>query len=55
MKAAVYHAPIQPHTIEDVEIDHPKGTEVLVKIVASGVCHSDHVIWSGHRAVFRRR
>ncbi len=52
MKAAVYHAPHEPHTIEDVEIDHPKGTEVLVKIMASGVCHSDHVIWSGHRAVF---
>src|SRR5437660_1370455 len=52
MKAAVYHAPKQPHTIEEVEIDHPKGTEVLVKIMASGVCHSDHVIWSGHRAVF---
>jgi S-(hydroxymethyl)glutathione dehydrogenase / alcohol dehydrogenase len=52
MKAAVYHAPKQPHTIEDVEIDHPKGSEVLVRIMASGVCHSDHVIWSGHRAVF---
>jgi S-(hydroxymethyl)glutathione dehydrogenase/alcohol dehydrogenase len=52
MKAAIYHAPMKPHTIEDVEIDHPRGSEVLVKIVASGVCHSDHVIWSGHRAVF---
>ena len=41
MKAAVFHGPHQPLTIEDVEIDKPTGREVLVRTVASGVCHSD--------------
>src|SRR3954471_12988431 len=41
MKAALFNGPLQPLTIEDVEIDQPIGNEVLVRIVASGVCHSD--------------
>ncbi len=41
MKAAVFHGPNQPLTIEDVEVDKPQDREVLVKTVASGVCHSD--------------
>src|SRR3954469_12917062 len=41
MKAALFHGPQQSLTIEDVEIDQPIGNEVLVRIVASGVCHSD--------------
>ncbi len=41
MKAAVFHAPHEPLTIEDVDIDAPKAREVVVKTVASGVCHSD--------------
>ena len=41
MKAAIFHGPQQPLTIEEVEIDQPIGYEVLVKTAASGVCHSD--------------
>jgi S-(hydroxymethyl)glutathione dehydrogenase/alcohol dehydrogenase len=41
MKAAVFHGANQPLSIEDVDIDRPMGREVLVKTVASGVCHSD--------------
>jgi S-(hydroxymethyl)glutathione dehydrogenase/alcohol dehydrogenase len=41
MKAAVLHAPDEPLTIEDIEIDAPRGREVLIRTVASGVCHSD--------------
>ncbi len=41
MKAAIFHGPKQDLTIEDVEVDNPMGREVLVKTVASGVCHSD--------------
>jgi S-(hydroxymethyl)glutathione dehydrogenase/alcohol dehydrogenase len=41
MKAAVFHGPHEPLTIEDVEIDDPKPREIVVKTVASGVCHSD--------------
>ena len=41
MKAAVFHGPHQPLTIENVDIAKPIGREVLVRTVASGVCHSD--------------
>jgi S-(hydroxymethyl)glutathione dehydrogenase / alcohol dehydrogenase len=41
MKAAVFHGPKQPLTIENVEIDQPLEREVLIRTVASGVCHSD--------------
>ena len=41
MKAAVFHGPHKPLTIENVDIDQPIGREVLVRTVASGVCHSD--------------
>jgi S-(hydroxymethyl)glutathione dehydrogenase / alcohol dehydrogenase len=41
MKAAVFHGPRMPLSIEDVELDKPQDREVLIKTVASGVCHSD--------------
>ena len=41
MKAAVFHGPHQPLTIEDVTLAEPIGREVLVRTAASGVCHSD--------------
>ena len=45
MKAAVFRKVHEPLTIEAVEIDKPRGREVLVRTVATGVCHSDlHVV-----------
>ena len=41
MKAAVFHGPQKPLTIENVEVAQPIEREVLVRTVASGVCHSD--------------
>ena len=41
MQAAVFHAAHEPLTIEEVDIDDPQPREVLVRTVASGVCHSD--------------
>ncbi|MCC7363617.1 MAG: Zn-dependent alcohol dehydrogenase [Dehalococcoidia bacterium] len=41
MKAAIFHGPQQPLTIEQVELDKPGPHEIVVKTVASGVCHSD--------------
>ncbi|MGB7298213.1 MAG: Zn-dependent alcohol dehydrogenase [Burkholderiaceae bacterium] len=41
MKAAVLREVGKPLTIEDVEIDKPKGHEVLIRTAAVGVCHSD--------------
>lgn len=41
MKAAVVRAPREPVRVEEVELDPPKPGEVLVKVAAAGVCHSD--------------
>ena len=41
MKAGIFHGANQPLTIEDVDIDKPMAREVVVRTVASGVCHSD--------------
>ena len=41
MKAAVARKLGQPLTIEDVPVPSPGPGEVLVKIMASGVCHTD--------------
>ena len=41
MKAAVLHAPGQPMTIEDVTVEKPGRREVLVRVAAAGLCHSD--------------
>ncbi len=41
MKAAILRAYNQPLSVEDIEIDGPGPGEVLVKTVATGVCHSD--------------
>lgn len=41
MKAAVLYEPNTPLKIEDVELEEPQANEILVKLVATGVCHSD--------------
>jgi len=41
MKAAVVHAFGKPLTIEEVPIPTPGAGEVLIKVVANGVCHTD--------------
>lgn len=47
MKAAVFRETKVPLTIEEIDIDKPKRGEVLVKIAASGVCHSDLSVMNG--------
>ncbi|MFN8534930.1 MAG: Zn-dependent alcohol dehydrogenase [Dehalococcoidia bacterium] len=47
MKAAVFRGVNQPLTIEDVEIDRPQPREVVVRTVATGVCHSDLHFYEG--------
>src|SRR5436309_1877843 len=41
MKAAVVHAFGEPLRIEEVPIPTPGRGQILVKIAASGVCHTD--------------
>jgi len=47
MRAAVLHEVGKPLSIEEVEIDSPKEREVLVRVVASGICHSDYSVAHG--------
>ncbi|WP_206105665.1 S-(hydroxymethyl)glutathione dehydrogenase/class III alcohol dehydrogenase [Sapientia aquatica] len=46
-RAAVAWAANQPLSIEEVDLMPPQAGEVLVKIVASGVCHTDAYTLSG--------
>ncbi|MEM7255148.1 MAG: Zn-dependent alcohol dehydrogenase [Pseudomonadota bacterium] len=47
MKAAVLYEPNKPLVVEEVELDEPQAGEVLVKMAAAGVCHSDYHIMKG--------
>jgi S-(hydroxymethyl)glutathione dehydrogenase/alcohol dehydrogenase len=40
MKAAVFHAPRRPLTIEEIAVERPR-CEMLVRTAAAGRCHSD--------------
>src|SRR5690625_4863473 len=46
-RAAVAWGPGQPLSIEEVDVMPPKAGEVLVRIVATGVCHTDAFTLSG--------
>ena len=41
MKAAIFHGPNTPLTIENVDIAKPKRREVLLRTAFAGLCHSD--------------
>ncbi len=47
-KAAVAWEAKQPLSIEMVDIEAPKQGEVLLKVIASGVCHTDAFTLSGN-------
>ncbi|MCC9003760.1 MAG: S-(hydroxymethyl)glutathione dehydrogenase, partial [Candidatus Competibacter sp.] len=39
-RAAVAWEPQKPLVIEEIEVEGPKEGEVLLKVVATGVCHT---------------
>jgi len=41
IRAAVTATQGQPFDLKDVELASPKGDEILVRVVATGVCHTD--------------
>ncbi|AYG04100.1 zinc-binding dehydrogenase [Gryllotalpicola protaetiae] len=47
VRAAVLRAPGTPPTVEDVELADPRDGEILVRIEAAGVCHSDYHYMTG--------
>ena len=46
-KAAIAWGPKQPLSIEEVDVMLPRHGEVLIKVIASGVCHTDAFTLSG--------
>ena len=50
MKAAVLYEANKPLVVETVDIDEPGDGEVLVRIAAAGVCHSDYHVMKGEWA-----
>src|SRR4051812_39009690 len=47
MHAAVLHAPHEPFRVEQLDLADPRAGEVLVRVAAVGVCHSDWHLVTG--------
>jgi S-(hydroxymethyl)glutathione dehydrogenase/alcohol dehydrogenase len=47
IKAGILWEPKTEWSVEEVELDPPKAGEVLVKLVGSGLCHSDEHLVTG--------
>ena len=43
-RAAICHGSDRDFTLEDVHLDHLEPDEILVRIVASGICHTDMAV-----------
>lgn len=41
IKAAVVRQPGQPFVIEEIDLDEPRTHEVVVRVISSGICHTD--------------
>ena len=54
MKAAVIHEFKQPLVVQDLDVPSPNPDEVLSKVEACGVCHSDLSIVEGEWAQLKR-
>lgn len=42
--AAVVREESQPFEIEELELEEPRAGEVLVRVVATGMCHTDIIV-----------
>ncbi|MBW3604300.1 MAG: NDMA-dependent alcohol dehydrogenase [Actinobacteria bacterium] len=49
-RAAILREVNTPWSVEEIELDPPKDREVLVKLAASGLCHSDEHVLTGDLA-----
>src|SRR5215207_8130492 len=48
MKAARIIKPKESLEIRELEVPKPRGSQVLIKVQSSGVCHSDVHVWEGY-------
>ncbi len=47
VKAAICFAPQQPLVVDEIDLEGPKAGECLVRLAATGVCHTDAYTMSG--------
>ena len=47
MRAAVLHRYNEPLSVEELDVDRPRAGEVRIRVVGSGVCHSDLYVLEG--------
>lgn len=46
-KAALFKKANDPLTIEDLELKEPTEGQILIKVLATGICHTDADIQAG--------
>ena len=46
-KAALFKEANGPLVLEDVELKQPEEGQILIKVLATGVCHSDAGVQAG--------
>lgn len=47
-KAAIFWEVGKKLDIQEVDVEKPHAGEVLVKLAAAGICHSDYHVMTGH-------
>lgn len=50
-RAAVLWGPEKPWSVEEIDLDEPRTGEVLVRMTASGLCHSDEHFRDGTNSI----
>lgn len=48
MKAARTVNVNEPLQIQELQTPKPKGSQILIKVQSSGVCHNDVHVWEGY-------
>lgn len=51
-KAAILWGVEEPWSVEEVELDEPEPSEVLVRMVTAGLCHSDEHLVTGDLPIY---
>ncbi|ONK79274.1 uncharacterized protein A4U43_C01F4710 [Asparagus officinalis] len=47
-KAAICWGPGQPLTVEEIEVEPPRSSEVRIRILCASLCHTDETGWNGY-------
>jgi aryl-alcohol dehydrogenase len=47
-EAAVIEAPGAPFTVQEIELGSPRPNEILVRMTAAGICHTDLTVGAGY-------